>query len=166
MTQRRRFLTIGQIDATGIRGPHERELIDMSKAKAPLFKDIQIDVIEEISKKDLGAMIENIGFDEEWTLTLEIFPEVNIHISYFYYGGEFGDTAGELKFLCSGDRVYLISGKELFSYNEIIINYIERRLRNETPLSTSYNEKTQLMQKTLRKRRLALTFLNPEDKIR
>jgi len=164
LTQRRRFLTIGQIDATGIRGPHARELIDMSKAKAPLFKDIQIDVLEKITKKDLGAIVENIGFDEDWTLTLEIFPEVNIHISYFYYGGEFGDTEAELKFLYSGNRVYLISGKELFSFNEIIINFIERRLKNEPPLSTSYKENTELMQKNLKKRRMALKFLNPEDK--
>ena len=30
---KRKFFTVGQIDATGVRGPHEKELEDISKKK-------------------------------------------------------------------------------------------------------------------------------------
>ena len=42
---KRKFWTIGQIDATGVRGPHEKELEDISKMKYPLFINLDMKVI-------------------------------------------------------------------------------------------------------------------------
>ena len=39
MGEKRKLWTVGQIDATGIRGPHEKELEDISQTKYPLFID-------------------------------------------------------------------------------------------------------------------------------
>ena len=41
----RKFITVGQIDATGVRGPHEKELEDISNAKFTLFTDIDLTVL-------------------------------------------------------------------------------------------------------------------------
>ena len=34
---KRKFWTVGQIDATGVKGPHEKELEDISEVKNSLF---------------------------------------------------------------------------------------------------------------------------------
>ena len=88
--ENRKFIKIGQIDATGIKGPHEKELEDISKAKYALFIDIDLKKLETIVTNELGGLIENIGFNEDWSITIEMFPEVNIHLSYSYFGNEYG----------------------------------------------------------------------------
>ena len=45
---RREIWTIGQIDATGVRGPHEKELEDISNSKYSLFTKIDKDKLEQI----------------------------------------------------------------------------------------------------------------------
>ena len=50
MNDPKKFMTIGQIDATGVRGPHEKELDDISRAKYPLFIDLNIGRLENIMK--------------------------------------------------------------------------------------------------------------------
>ena len=89
--EKKKFMTIGQIDATGVRGPHEKELEDISRNKYAMFVDIDEEKLKNIVEVDLGAKIENIGFNEDWTITIEMFPEVNIHMSYSYFGDEFGE---------------------------------------------------------------------------
>ena len=83
---------MGQIDATGVRGPHEKEFEDISNAKYSLFQKINSETLKKIIQEDIGGRIENIGLNEDWTITLEMFPEVNIHLSYSYFGDEFGDV--------------------------------------------------------------------------
>lgn len=102
---KRKFWTVGQIDATSVRGPHEKELEDISKMKYSLFVNLDKKVLEDIVDKELGGKIENIGFSEDWTITIEMFPEVNIHMAYSYFGDEFGDIEAEFKFYFSGKRV-------------------------------------------------------------
>ncbi len=46
--KKRKFWTVGQIDATGVRGPHEKELEDISNAKSSLFIDIDMNIIIKI----------------------------------------------------------------------------------------------------------------------
>src|SRR3972149_9922352 len=107
------FMTISQIDVTGVRGPHEKELKDISDTKLSLFQNLDRNKLKKIVIDDIGGILENIGFNEDWTITIKFFPEANIHISYFYYGKEFGDDLeAEMKFLFSGDRISWIPGED------------------------------------------------------
>ena len=57
--------TVGQIDATGVRGPHEVELENISKHKYPLFINLDHNILEKVVSKDLGAKFQDLGMDED-----------------------------------------------------------------------------------------------------
>lgn len=161
----RKFWTVGQIDATGVRGPHEKELEDISAVKCPLFTTIDMGLLKKIAEEELGAEIENIGLNEDWTLTVEMFPEVNIHMAYSYFGDEFGDgIEAEFKFYYSGKRVTWVPGEDSATFIDIVMNFIERLLKHEEPFEKNYDTKTELMEKVLIQREVPFKFLKEEDK--
>ncbi|MFX1480215.1 MAG: hypothetical protein ACFFCI_19050 [Promethearchaeota archaeon] len=164
-TENRKFYTIGQIDATGVRGPHEKELEDISKAKYTSFMNVDLKTIEEIVDKDLGGKVENIGFNEDWTITMEMFPEVNIHMAYSYFGDEFGDgIEAEFKFYFTGKHVTWVPGEDSATYIDIVMDFIERKLKGEGPFEKNYDRKSELMQRVLLQRGTPFKFLQEKDK--
>jgi hypothetical protein len=151
--KRTKYWTVGEIDATGVRGPHEVELRNISHAKYPLFTNIDTDYLKRLVKNDLGGKIDNIGFNEDWTITIEMFPEVNIHMLYTYFGNEFGeDIEAEFKFLFSGKRAYWIPGEDTATYIDLIMDFLERRIKDLEPFEKNYGQKTALMKKVLAQR--------------
>ena len=164
-SEKKKFMTIGQIDATGVRGPHEKELEDISKMKYPIFVDLNMDDLKQIVEEDLRAKIENIGFNEDWTITIEMFPEVKIHMSYSYFGDEFGDAVeAEFKFYFSGERAYWVPGEDTATFIDIVMDFIERRIKNDIPFEKDYDKKTDLMKKVLIQREEPFQLLKEGDK--
>ena len=162
---KRKFWTVGQIDATGVRGPHEKELEDISKAKSPLFNKVDMDKLRNIVEEDLSGKIENIGFNEDWNISLEMFPEVNIHMAYSYFGDEFGDgIEAEFKFYFSGKHVTWVPGEDSATYIDIVMDFLERRLKNKDPFEKNYDQKTELMEKVLVQRNEPFKYLKEENK--
>ena len=163
--EKRKFMTIGQIDATGVRGPHEKELEDISKVKYPLFVNINKDKLNRIVSQELGGKIENIGFNEDWAITLEMFPEVNIHLAYSYFGDEFGDgIEAEFKCYFSGERAWWVPGEDSATFIDIIMDFMERMIKNKEPFEKSYDKKTDLMKKVLKQRTEPFKFLQENDR--
>jgi len=157
--------TVGQIDATGVRGPHEVELENISKNKYPLFINLDRNALEELITQELGAKVQNLGMNEDWTISIELFPEVIIHLSYSYYGDEFGDEIeAEIKFFFSGDRAYWVPGEDTATYIDIVMDFIERLLKNKEPFERNYDKKTELMEKVLIQRTKPFTYLKNTDK--
>jgi len=160
-----KYWTIGEIDATGVRGPHEIELQNISKAKYALFTNIERNMLKKIVENSLGGKIENIGFNEDWTITIEMFPAVNIHLVYTYYGDEFGDDIeAEFKFLLSGERVFWIPGEDSATYIDLIMDLLENKIKNKEPFEKQFDTKTDLMKKVLVQRREPFKFLRENDK--
>ncbi len=163
--EKKKFITIGQIDATGVRGPHEKELKDISNNKYAMFIKINEEQLKNIVQNDLGAKIENIGFNEDWTISIEMFPEVNIHMSYSYFGDEFGDDIeAEFKFYFSGERVYWVPGEDSATFIDIIMDFMEERSKNKAPFQKEYTKKTDLMKKVLIQREKPFNLLKADDK--
>jgi hypothetical protein len=162
---KRKFWTVGQIDATGVKGPHEKELEDISKVKNALFIKLDKYLLKHIVYQDLGGIIENIGFSEDWTISLEMFPEVNIHLSYSYFGDEFGDgIEAEFKFYFSGERVFWVPGEDSATYVDIVMDFIERKIKEKEPFEKNYDHKTELMEKVLDQRSDPFHYLRDDDK--
>jgi hypothetical protein len=160
----RKFMKIGQIDATGVRGPHEKELEDISKAKHTLFIDLDLKKLETIVKNELGGQVENLGFSEDWSITIEMFPEVNIHISYSYFGNEFGDDIkAEFTFYFSGKRAAWVPGEDSATYIDIVLDFIERKLKDKVPFEKNYTSKSELMEKVLLQRNEPFKYLREKD---
>ena len=160
----RKYWTIGQIDATGVRGPHEKELDDISLTKYSLFIDMNRDILEKIVVEDLGGKIDNIGFSEDWTISVEMFPEVNIHMAFSYFGDEFGDgVEAEFKYYFSGKHVTWVPGEDSATYIDILMDLIERRLKKKDPFEKDYDRKTDLMEKVLIQRNEPFKLLKEDD---
>ena len=163
--ENRKFITIGQIDATGVRGPHEKELEDISKAKFKLFIDIDSNKLESLVKEDLGGKVERIGFSEDWTITIEMFPDVDIHMCYSYFGDEFGDgIEAEFRFYFSGNHVTWVPGEDSATFIDIVMDLIERKLKGEDPFEKKYDLKSDLMEKVLLQRGTPFKFLQEKDR--
>lgn len=155
---------MGQIDATGVRGPHEKEFEDISNAKYSLFVDINMEKLSKIINDYIGGKIEHLDFNEDWTITLEMFPEVNIHLAYTYFGDEFGDgITAEFKCFFSGERAIIVPGEDSITYVDIIFDFIERMIHNKDPFEKSYDTKTDLMEKVLTQRVEPFALLKDED---
>ena len=135
----------------------------MEEIKKKIFKNLDINKLSGFVNKHLGGRIENIGLDEDWSINLEFFPEVNIHISYFYYGDEFGDIKSSLKILFSGERVSWIPGEDLATYVDIIMNLFERNIKNKETIDQKYNEKSDLLLKAFEQRKSLFKFLKKEN---
>ncbi|MFX1496639.1 MAG: hypothetical protein ACFFBH_03845 [Promethearchaeota archaeon] len=162
---KKKFWTIGEIDATGVRGPHEVELRNISIAKNHHFINLDRQKLLNIVKKDLGAKIENLGLEEDWTITIEMFPQVNIHLIFNYFGNEFGgEIEAEFKFLFSGKHVMMIPGEDTATFIDIIIDFLERRIKEEKPFEKKYDEKTDLIQKVLSQRAEPFSLLDENDR--
>ncbi|MFX1420194.1 MAG: hypothetical protein ACFE9N_14865 [Promethearchaeota archaeon] len=162
---KRQFWTIGQIDATGVRGPHEKELEDISKMKYPLFLNLDMEILKDIVTNELGGKIENIGFSEDWTISIEFFPEVIIHMAYSYFGDEFGDDIeAEFKFYFSGERVFWVPGEDSATFVDIIMDLIERKVKGQEPFEKNYEIKTELMENVLKQRSEPFKFLKELDR--
>ncbi len=157
-------MTVGQIDATGVKGPHEKELEEISKAKHILFINIDKPSLEMIVRENLSGKIENIGFNEDWTITVEMFPEVTIHMTYTYFGDEFGGgPQAEFKFYFSGERVFWVPGEDSATYIDILMEFLERKFKNQEPYEKNYHSKTDLMKKVLVQRSEPFKLLKESD---
>ena len=123
-----------------------------------------MDTLEKIISEDIGGKIENLGFNEDWTITLEMFPEVNIHLAFTYFGDEFGDdVTAEFKCYFSGDRVQIIPGEDSVTYVDIIFDMMERLIQNKEPFEQSYGKKSELMEKVLVQRTEPFNLLKDDD---
>ncbi|MFX0141853.1 MAG: hypothetical protein ACFFDN_49910, partial [Candidatus Hodarchaeota archaeon] len=119
-----KYWTVGQIDATGVKGPHEKELEDISYKKCQIFIKVDMNELKRIIEEKLGGKIENIGFSEDWAITIEMFPDVNIHMAYSYFGDEFGNgIEAEFKFYFSGEYVTWIPGEDSATYIDIVMDF-------------------------------------------
>ena len=165
MNERRKYWTVGEIDATGVRGPHEKELEDTSNAKFALFRKITMKELEWLVKSYLGGKLEDIGLNEDWTITLEMFPDVSIHMAYSFFGDEFGDgVEAEFKFYFSGKHATWVPGEDSATFIGIIFDLIERLIKKEEPFEKEYDKKTELMEKVLVQRQKPFNLLQEDDK--
>ena len=163
VNNKKKFWTISEIDATGVRGPHEIELKNISNAKYHHFINIDRERLLKIVKEDLGAKIENLGLNEDYTITIEMFPHVKIHIIYSYFGDEFGDIEAEFKFIFSGEHANMVPGEDSATFIDIIIDFLERKIKEEEPFDKNYEKKSELMEKVLIQRAKPFSLLVEND---
>jgi hypothetical protein len=94
-----------------------------------------------------------------------MFPEVNIHISFLYLGDEFGvGKEAEFKYYFSGDRVSWVPGEDSATFIDIVMDFLEKKIKNQAPYEKSYDKKTELMLKVLVQRSSPFKFLKEEEK--
>jgi hypothetical protein len=152
-----KFWTAHEIDGhKGIKSPHARELDSMGQEKVDNFLEIEPERLKAFVKNKLRGKIEEIGFGENYTITLEMFPEVNIHILYFNFEEEeeeddaFNDL--ELRFLFSGERVSWIPTEDLIGYIEAFFYNLENNFGESKNIHKFPKQKTDLLKMAINQR--------------
>ncbi len=126
--------TINEIEnVTSVSSPHEEELKKFGEKWRKRLRKLSEDDIDRICEL-LKGQRDSLGMGEEWTLTKEFYPGVRTHISYHYHGEEFSEFGEEdaVRFLFSGDRVQKITGEDLAGGIEVLLNFIEKSLEDES----------------------------------
>ncbi|MBU2599330.1 DUF3786 domain-containing protein [bacterium] len=122
------LITIKQIE--GLISPHHeytnREL-EKRKEALEYINDLQ-DLANYI-----GGKVEKLNLGEDWVISKEIFPNVNL---YFVYMKTDEDFLSEFKVLFSGNKVKKLQGEDLASLTIACVNHILRYIKE-----TSYSKK-------------------------
>jgi hypothetical protein len=153
--RKKNYVTVRQIDGrTGIQTPHERELESIGKNKLSIFTASPPATIKTLIETYLSGKIENIGFGEQYTVSFEYFPGVNIHVLYFNYEAEEDEPLGgaELKFLFSGEKVMWVPSEDLNSFIDIALEYLENLVSSEVELHELSKDKTSLLKNAINQR--------------
>lgn len=146
------FFTIQQIDAIkGIRTPHDRDLLDMGKKHVETFKNLTQDDLNTLTEL-LGASHEIIDYGEKWTLTMEYFPDVKIHVLLQYDDEGLSAEPYEFQFLFSGERVTWLSGEDLCHLVEIFLNYADSMITGQFPQDIYTGTPSPLVIKAMKER--------------
>ncbi|MHA1268173.1 MAG: hypothetical protein ACTSPY_00175 [Candidatus Helarchaeota archaeon] len=164
--KKKNYLTAHQIDGhKGIKSPHARELEEMGKEKASIFEHYDFNKIKGVIENKIHGKIENIDFGEDYTITLEMFPEVKIHILYFNYEEDEDDAFGgsELRFLFSGNRVNLIPTEDLIGYIEAVFYFMENLLQTTKEIFELPVKKSNLLEMAIDQRLRPFEFLKNDD---
>ncbi len=108
-----------------ISSPHAEELKKFGEKWVDLSRELDNEDLETVSSSIRGKL-EDLGLDEEWTLTKEFFPEVKVHVSYHYHGEEFSEygESDNLRFLFSGSRVRKLTGEDLTGMIDVMLNFV------------------------------------------
>lgn len=125
--------TISEIEKVkSVSSPHEEELKHFGENWKSKFRELGEEKIEKVTELVRGRK-EFLDLDEEWTLTKEFYPGVNVHLSYHYHGDEFSEFGEEdsVKFLFSGNRVKKVTGEDLAGMIEVMLNFLKRFLEDK-----------------------------------
>ena len=165
MEKHKELYSINEIDGvTSISSPHKKELKEIGRRKANTFRTLTEEQLKNVTKNIIGGTLENIGLNEDWTLTKFLFPYVKIHTIYFYYGDEFGSNEiDQLKFLFSDKRVRWIPGEDLANFIDIIMNYAERIIINKEPFKSAKENQSEMLKNAIEERSPSFYFIINED---
>lgn len=157
------LITIGEIEnVQSVSSPHEKELKDFGEKWVTRFRGSDDELVEEIAEL-VGGEIQDLGLNEEWTITKEFFPEVRVHLSYYYYGKEFSQVGEQdsLRFLFSGERVKKLTGEDLAGMIETLFSLIDSYMSGESSqVSEPISERREVKHK---ERREALECLDIDN---
>lgn len=157
--------TIDEIDGmTSIGSPHKKELREIGEKMAPILRKMDKSSIEGFATNVLGGKIENLGLEEDWTMTKEMFPEVYIHMVYTFYGEEFGENESDsVRFFFSGERIKWITGEDLASFIDSTVNYQKRTILNTPTSEKDSGEQSTMLKAAIQERYDPFFFVGDDD---
>ncbi len=165
MDNKRQILfKIQEIDAIGgILTPHSRDISDIGKNKVDFFRTFTENDLLRICKI-IDGKTEDLNQGENWAISKEFFLGVKIHILYQFYGDEFGiHGEDELQILFSGAYVHWISGEDLCHFTEILVNYIELIMKNQTFPQVYNGNPSDMLKIAIKERIKPFLLINKDD---
>ncbi|NHI93635.1 MAG: hypothetical protein EAX96_14200 [Candidatus Lokiarchaeota archaeon] len=164
--KKKKYFTVREIDGRmGIQSPHEGELKTIEKGFINFFMKYPKKSIKDIVEKKLNGNFEALGFDEDYAITLEYFPGVNIHVLYNNYEDDEDEafSGAELRFLFSGERVTWVPSEDLLSLLESTFDYLEEQVEGINTIYKLPNSKSDLLVMSIEQRKVPFKHLKIED---
>jgi hypothetical protein len=111
----------------GAVSPHKKQIDMALKARKAA-----LDYVTDVSKlaEFIGGRVESVGIGEDWAVSKEIFPGVNIFFVYNHGDDEFESS---LNVLFSGDRLKIMSGEDLAVFAIFYATHMVRFVRESNP---------------------------------
>ena len=121
----RKLVNLQEID--GVISPHQRQL-DM----ALKHRKEALEHVADVSKlaEFIGGKVESLGLGEDWAVSKEIFPGVEV---FFIFNHADEESPSDLRFLYSGDRIKLMKGEDLAGITILCVSHVLRYVRESNP---------------------------------
>jgi hypothetical protein len=118
---------IGLQEIEGAVSPHQKQ-IDM----ALKTRKEALEYVAGVSKlaEFIGGKVEFLGMGEDWAISKEVFPGVQVFFVFNHADDEF---ASSLKVLFSGDRIKLMKGDDLAGFVILYATHMLRYVRESNP---------------------------------
>ena len=117
----KKLISLREIE--GAVSPHKKQIDMALKARKEALEHIT-----DTSKLAdfIGGKVESLGIGEDWAISKEIFPGVQVFFVFNHADDEFSSN---LKVLFSGDRIKLMSGEDLAVFVIFYVNHMVRYVR-------------------------------------
>ena len=118
---------IGLQEIEGAVSPHQKQIDMALKARKEA-----LEYLADVSKlaEFVGGKVESLGMGEDWVISKEVFPGVEI---FFIYNRADDEFQSNLKVLFSGDRIKLMRGEDLAVFVIFYVNHMLRYVRDSNP---------------------------------
>ena len=118
---------IGLQEIEGAVSPHQKQIDMALKARKEA-----LEYLTDVSKlaEFVGGKVESLGMGEDWAISKEVFPGVEI---FFIYNRADDEFQSNLKVLFSGDRIKLMRGEDLAVFVIFYVNHMLRYVRDSNP---------------------------------
>jgi hypothetical protein len=117
-----KLISLQQIE--GAISPHQKQIDHALKARKE-----SLEYVADVSKlaEFIGGKVESLGMGEDWAISKEIFPGVQVFFVFNHADDEFESN---LKVLFSGDRIKMMSGEDLAVFVIFYVNHMVRYIRD------------------------------------
>ena len=121
----RRLISLREIE--GAISPHQRQI-----ERALEGRKEALEYVAEVSKlaEFIGGRVESLGLREDWAISKEIFPGVEV---FFVFNRADEEFSSSLRVLYCGDRIKLMKGEDLAGFSILYVSHMLRYVRETNP---------------------------------
>jgi hypothetical protein len=118
---------IGLQEIEGAVSPHQKQIDRALKARKEA-----LEYVADVSKLAdfIGGKVESLGVGEDWAVSKEIFPGVQV---FFIFNRADDELPSSLKVLFSGDRIKLMKGEDLAGFVIFYVIHMLRYVKESNP---------------------------------
>jgi hypothetical protein len=118
---------IGLQEIEGAVSPHQKQI-----GMALKVRKEALEYVTDVSKlaEFIGGKVESLGMGEDWAISKEVFPGVEV---FFIYNRADDEFQSNLKVLFSGDRIKLMKGEDLAGFVILYVTHMLRYVRDSNP---------------------------------
>jgi len=121
----KKLISLQQIE--GAVSPHQRQIDHALRARKEALE--YVTDVSELARF-IGGKVESLGMGEDWAISKEIFPGVQV---FFVFNRADDEFASSLKILFSGDRIKMMRGEDLAGFVIMYATHMLRYVRDSNP---------------------------------